>query len=1422
MNRQKILIIAGWMTVALFGAMDQSLAQTGPNPSVDYTKPNYAYSPILRKFVDSLPGLGAANTNNLGQYIPIAIADTNTYPGSDYYIIGLVDYNEKMHSDLPATKIRGYKDLAVGADPNAHYLGPLIIAQRDRPVRILFTNMLATGSAGNLFIPLDTTYMGAGLGPDSTNEFYTQNRACIHLHGGLTPWISDGTPHQWITPAGEATIYTNGVSKQDVPDMPNPGLGAATIYYPNQQSSRLMFYHDHAYGTTRLNVYAGEVAGYLIMDPVEQSLINSGIIPSEQIPLIIQDKTYVCDATTPTTTDPSRYTTATDPLWDTANWGAGGSLWFPHVYMPNQDPTAADGSNPKGRWDFGPWFWPIFPVSFAIPALSGVPEAFMDTPVVNGTPYPYLTVEPKAYRFRVLNGCNDRFLNLQLYYVDPADPNGTEVKMVPAVQTAGFPPTWPTDLRDGGVPDPALAGPNMIQIGTEGGILPEPVVLTNMPVNYVYDRRNIVVLNVDTHTLFLGPAERADIIIDFSQVPPGSKLILYNDAPAPVPAPDPRNDFYTGNPDLTANGGAPTTLAGYGPNTRTIMQFRVAGTWSQPYNLAALTNALSKAFNASQPPLIVPEGVYARIGDISLNVSNVPQAIASLILTAGGSGYTTNPTVSFTGGGGSNAAATAYISGVTAVTLTSGGTNYDGTTTVSFTGGGGTGATATATINATGAVSAITVTFSGGNYTSAPTVVITGPAGSGGAVATARISAGVVTGIELTNPGSGYMFSPNVSFLNGGGAGAVAFAKLVDAVAMFSKTIQELFDMYGRMNSTLGVEVPFSTAFVQTTIPYGYQDPVTEVIPMNDSQLWKITHNGVDTHAIHFHLVNVQVINRVGWDGAIRPPDPNERGWKETVRMNPLEDIIVAMKATPPIIPFAITNSVRPLNPALPLGSTLGFAGVDTNNNPIAVSNVVANFEWEYVWHCHLLGHEENDMMRPLIMTNVSSYIGTNNFVAPGYLSMNVQPATNAGFITATPAVTNTAYASGTVVTVSATPIAPYTFVSWSGDATGTAASAQVTMDTFKSVTAHFIAPQQTLTLNANPAGAGTITYLPLPVSNNYYTYGTVVTLTASSNAPYTFESWSGGASGTSNVAQVTMTSNIDVTANFTIPLYTLDATVLPGGGGLISASPAPGIDGKYAYLTPVTLTLTPSAGYSLAQWLGDVTGTTYSVQLTMSADKSVTATLVSGLPMPVIDFPPVPDQSVDSVPGLTATSSSGLPVTFSVVSGPATLRQGTNLYFSNAGSVTVAATDSGDAYWSSATTTRTFNVYLATPSFGPTILINGHDTSQTINYGEAPTIQAAMNPGSYVGYPCDWWVVVCAGDSWWYFNSSYIWTPVPNLMNSLPIYQGPLFNLTSFTIWNNIPLGRGIYTFYFGVDSILDGILDGYIWAKAIQLTVQ
>lgn len=100
------------------------------------------------------------------------------------------------------------------------------------------------------------------------------------------------------------------------------------------------------------------------------------------------------------------------------------------------------------------------------------------------------------------------------------------------------------------------------------------------------------------HSLLLGCAERADVIVDFSKYA-GETLILYNDAPAGFPGPDPRYDYYTDEPNLTDIGGAPSTKAGYGPNTRTIMQIKVAAARSDnqpivPYDLAALNATFAK------------------------------------------------------------------------------------------------------------------------------------------------------------------------------------------------------------------------------------------------------------------------------------------------------------------------------------------------------------------------------------------------------------------------------------------------------------------------------------------------------------------------------------------------------------------------------------------------------------------------------------------------------------------------------------------------------------------------------------------------------------------------------------------------------------------------------------------------------------
>jgi len=170
---------------------------------------------------------------------------------------------------------------------------------------------------------------------------------------------------------------------------------------------------------------------------------------------------------------------------------------------------------------------------------------------------------------------------------------------------------------------------------------------------------------------------------------------------------------------------------------------------------------------------------------------------------------------------------------------------------------------------------------------------------------------------------------------------------------------------------------------------------VTPIAGPDGTQLWKITHNGVDTHPIHFHATDVQVINRVTWDNIIIPPDLTELGWKETVRISPLEDTIVAMRPVIPTLPFDFPNSVRLLSPMLPDGAVidlssvkdplgLGMSAFNPQGEPIDIYNHYVNFGAEYVYHCHILSHEEMDMMRSVLFAFPPVAPGNLQFVDNG------------------------------------------------------------------------------------------------------------------------------------------------------------------------------------------------------------------------------------------------------------------------------------------------------------------------------------------------------------------------------------------------------------------------------------------------------
>ncbi|MBO0995594.1 multicopper oxidase family protein [Bacillus sp. SD088] len=327
----------------------------------------------LTKFVDKLP------------IIPIH-KPIGTYEGIPYYEVSMRQIQQKLHRDLPPTTVWGY---------NGIYPGPTFEAIRNQPIYVKWKNKLPFEH----LLPVDRSIMGAGTDQPSV-------RTVVHLHGGRNRPGNDGSPDAW---------FTHDFGKK------GPNFVKEIYYYPNCQRPATLWYHDHALGITRLNVYAGLSGFYVLRDQQEGALnLPSG---EYEIPLLIQDKSFY----------------------------PNGELYYPA--KPDEPPTPAPNSPP-------------------MPNPSIVPEFFGDTILVNGKVWPYLEVEPRKYRFRILNGSNARFYNLGL-----------------------------------------SNGQKLIQIGTDGGLLESPI---------------------EVNTILLSPAERVDIIIDFSKNK-GDHIILTNSANAPFP-----------------------------------------------------------------------------------------------------------------------------------------------------------------------------------------------------------------------------------------------------------------------------------------------------------------------------------------------------------------------------------------------------------------------------------------------------------------------------------------------------------------------------------------------------------------------------------------------------------------------------------------------------------------------------------------------------------------------------------------------------------------------------------------------------------------------------------------------------------------------------------------------------------------------
>jgi spore coat protein A len=339
------------------------------------------------QFVNPLPVPSVIDGRNGGLFT-IGISQFDQW-------LGLV--NPTTQQPMP-TKVWGY---------NGSYPGPTILAKKNIPIEIFWRNNLVNGSNQPLphLLPVDFTVHEAFDHVPNGQQYGVP--VVTHLHGGHTESASDGLPDAWFTP--NFSLKGHGFIKGDI----------EPYHYSNTQEAATIWYHDHALGMTRLNVYAGLAGYYLITDNNEMNLQATGKLPAApyDMGLAIQDRMFTSE----------------------------GQLYYPS--MPEEE----------GQ-----------------PNPSILPEFFGDFILVNGKTWPVLDVEPRQYRFRVLNGSDSRFYNLFL--------SSSQI---------------------------------IQQIGTDNGFLLSPVPLTQM---------------------LIGPGERKDIILDFSHPSLwGQTIIVRNNAKTPFP-----------------------------------------------------------------------------------------------------------------------------------------------------------------------------------------------------------------------------------------------------------------------------------------------------------------------------------------------------------------------------------------------------------------------------------------------------------------------------------------------------------------------------------------------------------------------------------------------------------------------------------------------------------------------------------------------------------------------------------------------------------------------------------------------------------------------------------------------------------------------------------------------------------------------
>ena len=534
----------------------------------------------MERAIAQIPG-GTLEPSAVAKYVtPMLIppvmprAATITMPGGkpgDYYEISMKQISQQiLPAGLPATTVWGYGAVTKSATSRGlaqfwHAPSLTIESTWKRPVRVKWINQLLddNGQYRPHLLPVDPTLHWAnppqgsdpayGSGERDSRPTFTATPGrytgpvpiVTHLHGAAGVGDdSDGYAEAWYLPAAnnlpggyapEGTWYDFFAGKAKTRYGVTWGPGFAIFQYPNDQRESTLWYHDHALGMTRLNVYAGPAGFFLVRGGPEgdKAVLDSrtnttAVLPSPapnendmfppnktyfEIPIAVQDRSFNAD----------------------------GSLFYPDT-----------------RAFFDGYTGPYIPFTDVSPIWN--PEFFGNMIMANGNTWPFQQVEQRRYRLRFLNGCQSRFLIL-------------DFSQIPGIEV------W--------------------QIGNEGGFLAAPVNLTA----------------ANGNRLLMGLAERADLIVDFTNVPVGNHILRNVGPDEPFGGGVPGDDFPVADPGSTGQVLQFRVVPAVAADPTTPPQFlvlpaitRLTGGTTRPLALLEKPSAFTDGPAEAQLGIVNPDG----------------------------------------------------------------------------------------------------------------------------------------------------------------------------------------------------------------------------------------------------------------------------------------------------------------------------------------------------------------------------------------------------------------------------------------------------------------------------------------------------------------------------------------------------------------------------------------------------------------------------------------------------------------------------------------------------------------------------------------------------------------------------------------------------------------------------------------------